>query len=95
VAQARAIVAELEKYDPELHAKPRWLVLNKMDMVPADERAKRVKDFVRRMKWKGPVHEISALAREGLQPLLHDIHQFIAAQVEQPAPPADPRFADA
>ncbi|HRB10772.1 MAG TPA: GTPase ObgE, partial [Ottowia sp.] len=34
VAQARAIVAELKKYDKTLHAKPRWLVLNKLDMVP-------------------------------------------------------------
>ena len=42
VAQARAIVAELKKYDPELHAKPRWLVLNKIDMVPEAEREARV-----------------------------------------------------
>jgi GTP-binding protein len=69
VAQARAIVAELKKYDPALHAKPRWLVLNKMDMVPEDERAARVKDFVRRLRWKGPVFEISALARQGPWPL--------------------------
>ncbi|TNY06144.1 GTPase ObgE, partial [Escherichia coli] len=45
VKEAKAIVAELKKYDPELHAKPRWLVLNKLDMVPEDERAARVKDF--------------------------------------------------
>jgi len=43
VAQAKAIVAELKKFDPELHAKPRWLVLNKLDMVPEGERAARVK----------------------------------------------------
>ena len=52
VAQAKAIVAELKKFDPELHAKPRWLVLNKLDMVPEGERAARVKDFVRRMRYK-------------------------------------------
>jgi GTP-binding protein len=45
-----AIVAELKKYDPALHAKPRWLVLNKLDMVPAEERAARVKDFVKRLR---------------------------------------------
>src|SRR4030095_1255732 len=44
VAQARAIVGELKKYDEALHAKPRWLVLNKLDMVPIEERDKRVKD---------------------------------------------------
>ena len=93
VAQARAIVAELKKYDPGLHAKPRWLVLNKLDMVPADERAARVADFVRRLRWKGPVFEISALTREGCEPLVRAIHDHVKSQ--QPtleAPERDPRF---
>ncbi len=67
VQQARAIVAELKKYDPGLHAKPRWLVLNKIDMIPHDERAARVKDFVRRLRWKGPVFEISGADARGLR----------------------------
>ncbi|HSI59637.1 MAG TPA: GTPase ObgE [Ideonella sp.] len=92
VAQAKAIVAELKKYDPELHEKPRWLVLNKLDMVPEEERAARVKDFVKRFKWKGPVFEISALAQQGLQPLLLKIYDHIAAQQQQPPPEPDPRF---
>ncbi|QEA11731.1 Obg family GTPase CgtA [Comamonas flocculans] len=96
VAQARAIVAELKKYDPGLHAKPRWLVLNKLDMVPADERAARVKDFVRRLRWKGPVFEISALTREGCEPLVRAIYQHVHAEQQASQPPAepDPRFAD-
>src|SRR6187402_830131 len=57
VAQAKAIAGELKKYDPALYAKPRWLVLNKLDMVPADERAALVKDFVKRLRFKGPVFE--------------------------------------
>ena len=77
VTQARAIVAELKKYDPELHAKPRWLVLNKIDMLPAEQRQAVVKDFVRRLRWKGPVFEISALAREGLGPLVARIHEHL------------------
>ncbi len=80
VKQARAIVAELKKYDPKLHAKPRWLVLNKLDMVPVEEREARVAEFVRRFRWKGPVFAISALAREGLQPMLEKIQNFVAAQ---------------
>src|SRR5204863_151632 len=63
VAQVRAIVAELEKYDPALAAKPRWLVLNKVDMIPVDERAERVKAFARRLRWKGPMFAVSALTR--------------------------------
>jgi GTP-binding protein len=119
VAQAKAIVEELRKYDeasataPELSDaeraelggnrrlprpgaslldKPRWLVLNKLDMVPEAERAKRVKDFVKRYKWKGPVFEISALAREGLQPLIHAIWEHVAAESNPPMPEPDPRF---
>ena len=91
VAQAKAIVAELKKYDPKLHAKPRWLVFNKLDMVPIEEREARIKDYVRRLRWKGPVFAISALAREGLQPLLEKIQNHVAAQhVVEPLP--DQRF---
>ncbi|HEX6244908.1 MAG TPA: GTPase, partial [Polyangiales bacterium] len=95
VQQAKAIVDELKKYDPELHAKPRWLVLNKLDMVPEEERAKRVKDFVKRFKWKGPVFEISALTREGCEHLVQAIWQHVHAQhvAEQPHVEVDPRFA--
>lgn len=91
VAQAKAIVAELKKYDPALHDKPRWLVLNKLDMVPADERAARVKDFVKRYRWKGPVFEISALTREGCEPLVQAIWQHVASLQEHVVEP-DVRF---
>ncbi|GAB3440197.1 GTPase ObgE [Massilia solisilvae] len=77
VKEAKALVKELEKYDQELVDKPRWLVLNKLDMVPAEERAKRVKDFVKRMAWKGPVFEISALNREGCQDLVNAIYKYL------------------
>ena len=94
VVQAKAIIKELKKYDPELHAKPRWLVLNKLDMVPEDERAARVKDFVRRMRYKGPVFEISALTREGCEVLVQKIYQHIVAtrEAERPHVEVDPRF---
>ena len=97
VVQARAIVAELKKYDPSLHAKPRWLVLNKLDMVPPAEREARVREFVRRLRWKGPVFQISALTREGCEPLIQAVYQFVRAQqvADAPAEPPDPRFADA
>ena len=94
VVQARAIVAELKKYDPKLHAKPRWLVFNKLDMVPVAEREQRIKDWVRRLRWKGPVFAISALAREGLQPLVEAVWTHVAEyQREEPLP--DPRFDEA
>jgi GTPase len=94
VVQARAIAAELKKYDPALYAKPRWLVLNKLDMVPAEEREARVKDFVRRLRFKGPVFQISALTREGCEPLIQKIFQHITAtrEAEKPHVEVDPRF---
>lgn len=78
VKEAKAIVKELKKYDEELVNKPRWLVLNKLDMVPTDERKKRVKDFVKRFGWKGPVFEISALNREGCEELIVEIYNYLA-----------------
>jgi len=98
VAQAKAIVNELKKYDDGLYKKPRWLVLNKLDMVDADARAALVKDFVKRFKFRGPVFEISALTREGCEPLVKEIFKHVQAQqlAEQPYVEADPRFmADA
>ena len=92
VAQARAIVKELRKYDQTLYDKPRWLVLNKMDMVPAEEQEARVKDFVRRLRWKGPVFRISALARSGLEPMVQAIYKHVAAHKVVLPPEVDPRF---
>ena len=96
VAQAKAIVNELKKYDDGLYKKPRWLVLNKLDMVPAEEREARVKDFIKRMRYKGPVFQISALTREGCEPLIKEIYKHIRAQqiIEQGVVDIDPRFKE-
>jgi len=95
VAQAQAIVAELQQYDEALYHKPRWLVLNKLDMVPEAERAARVRDFTRRFAHNGPVFEISALTRAGCQPLMQSIYQHIhqTQQASAGASAPDPRFA--
>jgi GTP-binding protein len=96
VAQAKAIAKELKKYDAGLFKKPRWLVLNKLDMVDGDKRAEVVADFVKRMKFKGPVFEISALTREGCEPLVKAIYKHIKAeQVSEQTPEyIDPRFVE-
>jgi GTP-binding protein len=94
VAQAKAIVLELKKYDKALFDKPRWLVLNKVDMLPAGEREVRIQDFIKRYKYKGPVFEISALTREGCEELIKLVYQHVKAQqiAEQPVVDVDPRF---
>lgn len=96
VAQAKAIVAELKKFDLKLFEKPRWLVLNKLDMVPAEEREARVKDIVKRLRFKGPVFEISALTREGCERLVQTVYEYLAKEFRshQPDEVVDPRFAD-
>lgn len=96
VAQAKAIVKELKKYDEALHKKPRWVVLNKLDMVPSDERTAKVADFVKRFKFKAPVFEISALTREGCEYLIKAIYKHVKAQqvLEQTPPEIDQRFVE-
>lgn len=83
VKEAKAIVKELKKYDETLFDKPRWLVLNKLDMVPDAERERRVKDFLKRFGWKGPVFRISGLTREGCDDLIVEIYDYLAAQRTQ------------
>jgi GTP-binding protein len=65
VVDARAIAAELKKFSADLAKKERWLVLNKLDLLPADEAEKHCKDIIRRLRWKGPVFRISGIARQG------------------------------
>jgi GTP-binding protein len=77
VADAKAIVNELRKYDEALAEKPRWLVLNKIDMIPEDERTTKVKDFIKRFKWKGPVFEISALTGLGCEKLCYALQDYL------------------
>jgi len=94
VKDVRAIVAELKKYDTDLAAKPRWLVLNKLDLLPEEEREAAVKNLLRRLRYKGPVFPISALAREGLDPLLHAIAEHIGQSKPVETVDPDPRFRD-
>jgi GTP-binding protein len=69
VVDARAIAAELKKFSPELAARERWLVLNKIDLLPPPEAEKRCKEIVRRLRWKGPVYRISGATHQGTQEL--------------------------
>jgi GTP-binding protein len=87
VADGIAIVHELRKYDEDLYNKPRWLVLNKVDMVPAEERQAKIDDIVSRFSeatgWKGPVHVISGLTGEHCQRLMLDIQTYLAQRLAE------------
>ena len=80
VADAKAIAEELRKYDEDLYNKPRWLVLNKLDLIPEEERAERVAAF---LEAYGPVErhfQISAMKGEGTQALIFAIQDLLDAE---------------
>jgi len=77
VRDARSIVLELKKFDPKLYRKPRWLVLNKMDMLPPEERSTFAENFARRLRWRGPTFFISALTGEGCRDLSLAVMKFL------------------
>jgi GTP-binding protein len=77
VVDAMTIIAELERYDVALAGRDRWLVLNKTDLLPEDEREQRCRDVVKALDWSGPVFEISALAHTGTDVLVHAVMDFI------------------
>ncbi len=77
VAAAQKILRELQRYDETLYLKPRWLVLNKLDLVPDIERAERRDEIVAGLGWEGPVYAISALAGDGVDELCNDIMNYL------------------
>lgn len=90
VAQARTIAAELRKYDPALQRRPRWIVLNKIDTVPPEERDDLVAKLRRRLRTKAPIFVISAATHEGCRDLMWAVQQFLVEH-----PPRDHADADA
>jgi GTP-binding protein len=69
VEAVRGIEAELAAYSEALAAQPRWLVFNKLDLLPADARKPRIAELVRELRWDGPVFGISAATGEGTSAL--------------------------
>ena len=74
---ARSIIRELKKYSSELYDKPRWLVLNKVDMIPSKERAAIRKKIINGLRWRQPHFEISAITGEGCPALTYAIMQHL------------------
>ena len=74
--QVRAIEQELQKHDPELLQKPRWLVLNKADLMFADEAATRAAEVIAELGWTQPWYVTSAVSREGTWPIMKDVMAF-------------------
>ena len=82
VHDVRIIEAELGKFSPELAGRERWLVLNKLDLLPAEEREARCQDIVRRLDWRGPVFSIAAISGEGTRELMYKAMDYLEAERE-------------
>ncbi|WP_445158525.1 Obg family GTPase CgtA [Halomonas sp. E14] len=80
VEVARAIALELEQFSPTLAERPRWLVLNKLDLVPEAEREARIQAIVDGLAWEGPVFRISAISGEGTDVLVQAAHRWLTEQ---------------
>jgi len=78
--QVRAIENELRKYDPGMLEKPRWLVMNKGDLLDDETRAERAKAIIAALDWKEPWFTVSAIGREGTWPIMLKIQQFFDDQ---------------
>ena len=77
VEQARTIIKELDNYSHDLVDKPRWLVLNKADLLNEDELKIKQDDIIKRLNWQGPIYTISAISKQGTEKLAFDIMQHL------------------
>ena len=84
VRDAQSIVAELGKFSADLLAKPRWLVLNKSDLLPEDEARVKAVGIAQALGYRGPAFLISGAAHTGTAELCEAVMRFI----ETAEPPA-------
>ena len=83
-----AIAGELENFSVDLAAKPRWLVINKIDLLEKDDRAAAKEQLLDQLDWQGPVFEVSAATGEGTEALARAIVRGLeeADEAEAQAP---------
>ena len=80
VSTYHAVEGELGQYSDALADRPRWLVLNKLDLLPPEQRKKRTAAIVKKLKWKGPVYGISALTADGTKRLVQDVMSYLEGE---------------
>ena len=83
VESANIILNELEKYNPAMLDEPRWLVLNKTDLLPEEEANAVCDDIIERLNWKGPNYRVSAVGKTGTQPLVFDIMTYLEEEKDR------------
>ncbi|MAA86074.1 MAG: GTPase ObgE [Haliea sp.] len=90
---ALAIVRELERFSPTLAGRQRWLILNKVDLVPEGELAPRRAALLEALAWEGPVYETAAISAEGTRRLCQDL--MVSLEEQKALELADPDVAQA
>jgi len=90
VADAVSIIEELEKFNPELAERERWLVLNKTDLLDEDAVAEVQQQIVDALNWEGPVFRISAISHVGTRELsgaiMNRLEEINEALADEPLP---------
>lgn len=86
VESANTIIHELAAYSADLLAKPRWLVLNKIDQLDPEQIETHCADILKRLDWQGPVFYLSALKKEGTESLCYAIMDFLEENREKSEP---------
>lgn len=74
---ALTAVRELEKFSQTLSEQPRWLVLNKIDLLSLEEQEAACQEVIDALQWQGPVYKISALQKQGVRDLVFDLQNSL------------------
>lgn len=80
---AQAIIDELAEFSPGLARRDRWLVLNKLDLIPEDERDERCDKVIEALGWQGPIYKIAAISQEGTHAMMGDIMTYLEERRER------------
>jgi GTPase len=91
----RVVATELQKFSPELYARERWLVLNKIDTLLEDERTERSHHILTELGWEGPVYRVSAVTGEGCRELMWKIQTWLEANRQLPETQVEPHASSA
>ncbi len=89
VKDVRIIAAEIKKFARDLAQKDRWLLINKIDLLEPSEARRRVKDIVRRLKWKRPVFQISGATGQGTRELIDAVMAYLEDTPRSTREPGD------
>ena len=91
---ACAVVRELERFSPALAARPRWLVLNKIDLLDEASVGEQRQKILSALDWQGPVYEVSAVAGRHTDRLCADLMTYLEGEAERLATDSEAEAAE-